>query len=190
MTFIGGRPPIIVTGTGRCGTSTVARILHTRLGVAMAPSEAVLEGKVPANPLGTFEDVFIRSLHIDAERGRITLPEFRERMMKAAEERWHQPWGWKDPRASHVLGLHLQWFPGAIVIWCKRHLDAVTQSIHDHYGTDPARARRETARRNDQLRALLHHRLNVYPMDFDEHRDERELEQELRAILEVGSPVA
>lgn len=47
------RPDVIVTGTGRSGTSTVARILHTELGVCMGH---VFRDVMPSNPQGEYED--------------------------------------------------------------------------------------------------------------------------------------
>lgn len=178
-----GAPPIIVTGTGRSGTSVTARILHTRLGVAMAPDDDLLDPGGQASPGGTFEDVEIRQLHIEVQKGDLTLPGFRIRMLELARKRDHQLWGWKDPRACHVLGLHLQWFRGVTVIVCRRNLDSVTASVHRHYHTDPVTARREMARRSDQLEALLTWRVDVHWLGFDQRRSEEELELQLLPIV-------
>jgi len=175
--------PVIVTGTGRSGTSTVARLLHEECGVAMAPSRELLAPAGPANPEGVYEDLEVRQLHIDVKRGVLTLAEFRLEMMRLASVRAAKPWGWKDPRGSHVLGLHLQWFPGATIIWCQRSLPDVVRSIHRWYHTREPEAARETTDRWAQLHALLHHRLNVYPIRFDQHLPDAELAHELRAIV-------
>lgn len=181
-------PPVIVTGTGRSGTTTVARLLHEELGVAMAPSSNLFGRGGPGSEAGgTYEDVEVRRIHIEMHRGELTLPQMREEMLELAGVRSGHPWGWKDPRAAHVLGLHLQWFPGAVVVWCQRHVGDVAGSIHRWYGTSLPKALDETLDRWRQLHALLHHRLNVYPLSFDRRRSDEELLDELRAIG-IGTP--
>ena len=49
------RVDVVVTGTGRSGTSTVSRILHGKLGICMGHGQLFHE-KSEAQPEGTYED--------------------------------------------------------------------------------------------------------------------------------------
>ena len=53
------QPAIIVLGSGRSGTSTVARLCHTRIGVCMGH---VLKQGDPLNPNGYYEDWISHSM--------------------------------------------------------------------------------------------------------------------------------
>lgn len=174
---------IIVTGTGRSGTSTVARLLHERLGVRMGER---FDPPSKSSPRGSYEDLDFRELHVAFQRGTVGLPGFRRGVELLVGERT-EPWGFKDPRACHLLGLYLQWV-SPIVIVCERPVEQVVASLHRHYHTPVEEARRETIDRLQQLEAVL----RWYPRErrvwMGEQRDEEELVEELRAIIqEEGS---
>ena len=164
------RGPVIVVGTGRCGSSAVARVLHEQLGVFMGER---FDPPSASNPDGSYEDLDFRDLHVAFFRSEMALGEFRdqvERLMAVRHDARGAEWGFKDPRACHVLGLYLQWVSDVIVVEVRRDTDSVIDSIHRRYGTPVDAARRETFDRLaqlDRLRALVQPRLDVTTLDSD-----------------------
>lgn len=110
--------PVLVVGTGRCGSSAMANIL-IHLGVYMGERFSPPDVH---NPRGYFEDLDFKWLHQALLSSDITMDEFCASVMKYAEKRQRYPiWGFKDPRTSQMLPIYRRWlFPDARYIWCQR----------------------------------------------------------------------
>lgn len=145
-----GHRPIMVMGPGRCGSSSVARILHTRLGVAMGTSFAPADRH---NPGGYYEDldfVFPNKFFLD---GRLTYPEWRKMVLPALDSRTG-PWGFKDPRLAYLGGLYFGFCRWRVVRVC-RELSAVVASMQRCYGWDEKEATIETRQRERHIDNLV-----------------------------------
>jgi hypothetical protein len=131
---------VIVTGTGRCGTSAVAGILH-KLGVHMG--DQFIPGN-ETNPAGTFEDKDFAALQQQFLRGHITEEDFKEKVTKLIKEKDKHDgvWGWKMPNTSQLLYLYKDLLPKAYYIWCRRDKTEVLDSLQNAYGWDQSRAKK------------------------------------------------
>lgn len=126
------KEPYLVFGAGRCGTSTVARILHEQLGICMG------DAFIPAdkdNPLGYFEDKeFVRLNH------QLLVLGFDVRAwMRAvtdlviARQNKGMPWGIKNIRMAEILGLFLCLFDNPKLIYCiRRKEDTIASFMRCH----------------------------------------------------------
>lgn len=90
---------ILVLGTGRCGTSEVARILHEDLGVHMGHAFHIGD---QFNPKGYYEDREAQALHLsfymmNLDRSNYKMPWelWRERFNQFLQSKV-EPWGLKD----------------------------------------------------------------------------------------------
>ncbi len=122
--------PIIVVGTGRCGTSTVASML-VRLGVHMGAGFTSDE----SNPLGFFEDALIRDVNRERAGGG-SVEFWRNTMAHIVEERRaaaQGPWGWKDPRAADFMEDVVKLCPDATYIRCTRDRSETIRSFMRWY---------------------------------------------------------
>lgn len=172
---------ILVVGTGRSGTSVVARILHEDLGVSMGSN---FDPPHPTWPDGNYEDRVFRALHIQANQGRITRSTFRARLQELARGRG-EPWGVKDPRASHLVEEYCAVLPSVRIIWCVRAVEAVVDSIVDAWGIRRSRARLETITRYAALQQALAERPHL-ALDMTRRWPQTELRQALCEWLENG----
>lgn len=91
---------ILVLGTGRTGTSEVARILHDELGVSMGHAFHIGD---EFNPKGYYEDREAQALHLsfhmmNLDRTNYPTPWrlWRERFKQFIDSK-EEPWGLKDP---------------------------------------------------------------------------------------------
>lgn len=131
--------PIIVCGSGRSGTSLVSGMLHY-MGVHMGRDEDM----VPANehnPAGHWEDSNFKMNNLMFINDEVEEEEFVENAKKLVRQRAtrFEHWGWKVPSTATVLPYYLHvWkergHTPAKVIWCKRPLGEVIESMQDHYG--------------------------------------------------------
>ena len=122
------RDPYIVIGTGRSGSSTVAGILHNKMGIFMGQEFRKPNEK---NPDGFWEDVEFASPNWKFLNGKINYPRWIKEIFAviAKRESWDAPWGFKDPDATHFLGLYLSFFKNPKIIRCKRNKELVTKSL-------------------------------------------------------------
>jgi hypothetical protein len=124
--------PVIVIGTGRCGSSFVSGVLHNDLDVCMG-----LEFKEPTkfNPGGYYEDIDIKRNNDDLLNSFLTLQGWAKNIkniMKARIDR-NVPWGFKDPRICDLLGFYLLMFNNPKIICCVRDRDLVIKSLVNKY---------------------------------------------------------
>ena len=124
--------PIIVVGTGRCGTSTIARLLHTKFNICMGerfrePDEH--------NPDGYFEDLDFRDANEAMLCGKLSAVQwyFRISQIVSLRKQSKIQWGAKDPRFCDTAEMFQGWFENANVIVCTRDDDLVMQSMQRCY---------------------------------------------------------
>lgn len=157
-----------MVGTGRCGTSFVAKVLHETLGVSMGerfrePSDY--------NPDGYYEDLDFVEANQKLVRGDLKFIEWAACVVNLIENRQAKKikWGFKDPKISELIGIYLQFFDNPKVIWCQRSKSLVVKSFLTRYRstTETANAIYET-RSMFLSRALLNR--NPLKIDFGENR--------------------
>lgn len=199
--------PVLVTGVGRTGTSAVARVLHEQLGVCMGPDDEELREPTKANPRGDYEDRAFRQLHIQVTNGRVERETFERRAMDLLGRRseahtpsfevysaWldetvrgplpGDPWGFKDPRACHVLDFYLgRGMPLKLVV-CERDFDDVLDSWGRVCAGRRRDHRREIHARSEALeRATEEHDADPLRLDMTEHRSDAWIRERLEPVL-------
>lgn len=142
----GTRPPIILTGMHRSGTSMMARFLHLN-GVHMGDQ---LKGAHASNPYGHFEEAQVNAFHralLSREAGHSEwvqrVPSTRPEDYQQAQQifqclRRCEPWGWKEPRTSLFLPLWFDIAPDSRFIFMVRHPIAVADSLIRRHGQNHA----------------------------------------------------
>ena len=143
---------IIVTGSGRCGTSLTTELLH-KAGMRVSPD---LIGASFGNPSGHWEDGEIVEVHqkllqsIDY-KPHLPMPKnwlheaasrsAEKQLASIVEERIGESdtiWGFKDPRVASLMPLWLKLFNklklNPRIVLCVRHPNAVVRSFELHYG--------------------------------------------------------
>jgi hypothetical protein len=131
--------PYIVIGTGRSGSSTVARVLRNKMDVFMGYRFREPDDR---NPSGYWEDVDICSPNWKFLNGKITYGEWIEAIFSTVNDRVNMgiPWGFKDPDATHFLGLYLSFFKKPKIIRCVRKKELVVPSLMRCFGHTEAEA--------------------------------------------------
>ena len=125
--------PYIVIGVGRSGTSTVARILHTKLDIFMGLEFTV--NKISC-PDGTFEDIVFWNMHRHMLNGELSFLAWHITVQKLiiAREKLGIPWGWKDPVTSPLIGFYISFFDNLPrIIRCDRNKSLVLRSMKKHW---------------------------------------------------------
>jgi hypothetical protein len=117
------QPAVLIIGSGRSGTSTVARLCHTRLRICMGH---VLKQGDALNPEGYYEDWISHSMiQMMVNNGSFHTDTWLEAMN--FQHQVCPAWGVKDP---WVLFLQPSWGtlnPG-LVIHCERNIDSTVTS--------------------------------------------------------------
>ncbi|MCX7847291.1 MAG: sulfotransferase [bacterium] len=169
------RPPVIVIGMHRSGTSLVTRVLE-ELGLFMgwrkeSNDEAWFFQRLNiwllAQAGGSWECPGAIQHILGAEDVRRKVVEYLELMMSSPRvvsylgvgryvrvrtlKRMDEPWGWKDPRNTFTLPLWLEVFPGGRVINVERHGVDVAESLRRRHEWGYGRL----ARRMDVMKPVL-----------------------------------
>jgi len=165
---------VFVLGTGRCGSSTTAKVLHTRLNVPMGQR---FKKPDENNPDGTFEDLDFVEANRAVLNGFINFPDWLSIVSKRSEER-SGSWGLKDPRLCYLLPYYLALRPDARLIVCRRNSETVVSSWLRCYGGIKETIETEIERRKIFLGAFLKDR-NFITLDFNEPRSEDWIEEQL-----------
>lgn len=165
---------VFVVGTGRSGTSTIARLLHERLNVSMGGRFRAVDDQ---NPDGYYEDLDFKEANEKALNGKMRVPVFVETIEHLASQRTGK-WGLKDPRLCYLLGFYLRLMPDAVVIRTRRELSAVAESLSRCYGWPLANALHEAHRRESFL-----DRYESHLVSFDHKRTDESLLEELTPCL-------
>ena len=159
---------ILVLGTGRSGTSTVARLLHTKCSVSMG-----LRFKDPdsANPLGYYEDLDFLEINTNAA----LLYETRFRLIKQLFTERKEPWGLKEPRTPYWWRIYRECIDkDTKIIIATRAVHLVIQSLKKNYGwseTDSLTVIRERCSGIEQLVKGF----DTLTIDFTNNRTDEEL---------------
>ena len=119
---------ILVIGTGRCGSSTVARLLHERFKVCMGH---LFPDPDENNPKGYYEDLEFRNVNLRFMNEGSPLPAYLQWMRAYMERRSlaGTEWGVKDDILAFAGPLWLAWRPEGRVIWCQRSIEQVAASM-------------------------------------------------------------
>ena len=172
---------IIVLGTGRCGTSTIARLLHNNLQIPMGER---FRRSDSSNLNGFYEDLDFRNLNQQVLNNQITNDYFQKEINKLVakrRERWgSELWGIKDPRICN-LWLNYKRYT-AKYIWCVREPQMVVRSLIANYGWSERQSRNFMLHRLNGIHWLLRGQ-DVLRIDFSTKRDESELTNLLKRIL-------
>jgi hypothetical protein len=173
--------PIIVVGPGRSGTTVVARLLHERLGISMGD-------RFRSDPEGKcyYEDLDFRDLNRHFMDGVLNFNEWlqateRNIFIRKATE---QPWGFKDPRASYIMGMYFMFFRDPLFVRCRRDRNDVAKSMSKNYGWPMESALNVARERDVALDGFLRGR-EVLGLYFDEWQDEEELLLKIKERLHV-----
>ena len=171
--------PFLVLGEGRCGTSAVARILHTKLGVNMGDR---LSPPDKANSLGGYEDLDISKPNKMFVSGYINFPYWNQLICDALMKKESRgiPWGFKDPTICHLLGMYLARWSEPKLVRCERPRTLVIPSLMKWYGFTGNEAQLLYDSRRVALDRLLAGR-DVLTIRFDTKVSDEEVECLLKA---------
>lgn len=117
------RPEVVIVGTGRSGTSTVARILHERVGVCMGH---FLKSPNAANPQGFYEDYLEHGLMLMVTQDIIGIDE----LMRCVSDSHNdcKLWGFKDPWFIHLPQQAMKAINPRVVIRTWRPIEDTVKS--------------------------------------------------------------
>jgi len=118
--------PIIVLGTGRSGTSTAARILHTRLNVCMG--HKFHPGDI-GNLLGYYEEMTLEPVARELARGCNTAAVWMERLAYTHRHCDAELIGYKHPIMSTVSNTDMHIINPLFVVKCWRPQKMIMASI-------------------------------------------------------------
>jgi len=166
--------PYLVVGTGRCGTSTVARILHERLGVYMGESFSDPDA---SNPEGYYEDKEFVYINLEFYHNALDFQEFLGHTVELIKKRnlMQVPWGIKCLRIVELFGIYMGFFDDPKIIWCVRDREDTLESMSRSFTGNPEYAEVLYNIRTTLLRRFLTGR-DYLKIDFTQKRDEQEIE--------------
>lgn len=161
---------ILVIGTGRSGTSTVAKILHEH-GISMGFSFAV-SGQHDSGC--TYEDLECKHINKLFLQHNICYDAYIKKLCEYGQRReGNGEWGVKHPAICHVIGIYLQVFD-PVVVRCTRDRDGVVESCMRCYGFSEKKAQQLYDVRTVMLDSALkrHEHLEI---DFTNRLTEHEI---------------
>jgi len=170
---------IIVLGPGRCGTSTVARLLHNNLKVSMGKR---FRKPDTSNPQGFFEDLDFRDLNhtlLNGESQHFSLEEQIDRLVISSNEH-ERLWGVKDPRICHLWQIYQKY--SARYIICTRRPQFIVKSMITNYGWSEEESKQLLLTRLNGIDKLLEGR-DALRIDFSNKREDSELTNLLQNFL-------
>lgn len=174
---------VLVVGTGRCGTSTVARLLQEECGVFMCQQDR--QEPSAHNPQGFYEekafgDVFKQCTKEEQNLGHLQL--VLQKLVQQKVQR-HKDWGLKSNLLAYFLPMLLQTLPEKpIIIRCHRDVYATAYSWARVFGVSLRDCIHEINSRVGLLDMWLEG-YNYMRIDFTERVDEGELLGEVRGYL-------
>ena len=116
-------PRLVIVGTGRSGTSTVARVAHERLGICMGH---YLRSPGPANPEGFYEDLLAHGIMQLILEDAISTDEFIRCVSQSHKD--CKQWGFKDPWFFYLPMGAMKMIDPQLVIRTWRPLKATVSS--------------------------------------------------------------
>lgn len=164
----------IVTGVGRCGTSTVSRILQEHFHIIMGYEQNDLN----------YEDKEFVKLNENILMGHFSFPYYLAHLEDLIKKRsqTNMEWGLKDPKTSYTLGLFLSVIENPIIIRCTRDTDLIIESLMRNYRWDEEKARRVCQDRGTRLDNLLDNRDHLV-IDFTTRKTDGEIINELNQLF-------
>ncbi len=167
---------ILVLGTGRSGTSTVARLLHNELGVSMGQR---FRDPDSANPKGYYEDLDFLEVNVD-----LTL-DHDSRVKRISElfaER-EEPWGLKEPRIPNYWRIYREHIGrDTKIIIATRAVHLVVRSLKKNYGWDESISLSIINVRRDGI-VKLTQGFDSLTIDFTDNRSDSEVVRTLTNYL-------
>jgi len=156
--------PYVVVGTGRSGTSTVARLLHENMGINMG---AEFKPPTSHNPKGAYEDVEFVIPTARYINGKMSFNDWDNHTRSVIRKRLEagKPWGVKDPALAHILGQFLMYLDEPKIIRCKRDKKLAVDSFRRCYGWTKRYAEGIYDSREIMLDNTLR-RIDHLPIDF------------------------
>lgn len=157
--------PVIVIGSPRSGTTTVARVMQNWLGIVMDASPMKPDKVI--NPYGWYEDSRLVEMNRLYYLGMIKLNAWARRFKRyiRAMEKLDRPWGFKDPRIIPVFGYALSFFKSPTIIRVRRDRKLVIASQMGKLGRTAEKAERLYDKEQQALDRTLNHR-DHYLIDF------------------------
>lgn len=169
---------ILVVGSGRSGTSCIARLLHERLGVDFGGP-----GKIDKfTPEGGYARKGWMKPSEAYGEGQIGIETYKGELDPPINE-MKEPWGFKHPYLSERVGPAVDLFRPDEIIWAWRDEEETMKSMVRHYSMDPENAYSQVQRRNHELRTSLHTTQYIL-INMTGHRPEDRLAVELYKRLE------
>lgn len=165
---------IIVLGPGRCGTSTIARLLHTKLNISMGTR---FREPDRSNPKGFYEDLNFRDLNHAVLSGQCG--NFQFKLDYLINSRKGQ-WGIKDPRICHLWQNYRLY--SAQYIICTRKPQLIVRSMIANYNWSEVECKQLLFTRLNGIRLLLEGR-DALRIDFSIKRPDSELIHLLQRYL-------
>jgi len=167
---------IIVLGSGRCGSSTIARLLHNNLGISMGKH---FRDPDSTNPQGYYEDLDFRDLNHTVLSNQCSIEYFREQLNILVNSHRGR-WGIKDPRICHLWQEYQKW--PAQYILCIRRPQLVVRSMIANYGWSEEESKQLLLTRLNGINKLLEDR-DALRIDFSSKRKDSELTNLLQNFL-------
>lgn len=164
----------IVTGVGRSGTSTVARLLHEHYNIPMGYEEGNQN----------CEDREFVKLNENLLLGHYSFPFYLAHLEELMKRRCkaNKQWGLKDPKTSYTLGLFLSVFKNPTIIRCVRSAGLVINSFVRNYGWDEQKAQQIYKDRTIRLDNVLDGRDHLV-IDFTTRKTDEEVINELNRLF-------
>ena len=176
---------IIVLGIGRCGTSTIARLLHTKLNISMGTRFREPDA---SNPKGFYEDLDFRDLNHTVLNNQMGIDNFQKRIDNLVRNRiigqsileQSKLWGIKDPRIGHLWQTYRK-YPATYIV-CTRRPQLIVKSLMANYNWSEVECKQLIATRLNGIRLLLEGR-DALRIDFSHKRTDTELIHLLQKYL-------
>lgn len=156
----------LVVGTGRSGTSSVARILHENFNVMMGEVFAIGPNSHEVN---CYESQLLYSMNFGFVDGKLSMPQYSrifEDTFNSYYKHYGENWGYKDPTMAYTLPLMLAFCRNMpFIIWVHRDHELVIKSFMKCYNLSEGVASAEVERRIRRLRIwctfLPHHKIDI-----------------------------
>jgi len=174
---------VLVVGTGRSGTSTVARVLHNHLNINMGNR---FRDPDISNSKGYWEDLDFKEANEYLLDQYISFAVWSDQVKKLIRERnnSYENWGFKDPRLCYLLGLYMTFIKDPIIIRCKRDEESIIKSLMKNYKWSSKMATEEVQRRNHYLDNVLVNK-NPFIINFSRYISDEELIERLNGVIKL-----
>jgi len=167
---------IIILSPGRCGSSTVARLLHTKLNISMGTR---FREPDQSNPNGYFEDLDFRDLNQAILDNKIFISYFQKQLNTLINGKI-EPFGIKDPRVCHLWQYYRAYKAKYIV--CTRRPQLVVKSLMLNYGWSEKECKNLLLTRLNGINKMLEG-CDALRIDFTYNRSDTELIHLLQRFL-------